>query len=377
MKILLENAIQPKRLGVYRRDDDCFGIEGEESFNRLLLLERRRTERSGIPFVLSLLNISEVSRIMAPASMAALCSSISSSTRDTDVVGWYQYPKEIGIIYTMLGDADRNSIIAAITTRMREALGKSLGTDGILRVPISFHFFPENYDSRKPSNRLDEKLYPDLTRLNSKNARYLLKRAMDIAGSIGGILICAPLFLAIPLLIKFTSNGPALFRQQRIGLLGKEFTFLKFRSMSANSDPGIHKNYVKNLIQNRVGESKPGQIYKLTDDPRITPLGRFLRKTSLDELPQLINVLRGDMSLVGPRPPIAYEVDVYQAWHRRRIIEVKPGITGLWQVHGRSRTTFDEMVRLDLQYISAQSLWLDLKIILQTPLAVLAGSGAY
>jgi lipopolysaccharide/colanic/teichoic acid biosynthesis glycosyltransferase len=204
---------------------------------------------------------------------------------------------------------------------------------------------------------------------------------MDVAGSIGGILICSPFLIAIPVLIKLTSNGPVLFRQQRIGLLGKDFTFLKFRSMVANSDPAIHKKYVEDLIQNRIGdkeqEGKAGPVYKLTNDPRITPLGRFLRKTSLDELPQLFNVLKGNMSLVGPRPPIPYEVAAYQSWHRRRIIEVKPGITGLWQVRGRSRTTFDEMVRLDLQYISTQSLWLDIKLILQTPLAVLIGSGAY
>ena len=115
----------------------------------------------------------------------------------------------------------------------------------------------------------------------------------------------------------------------------------------------------------------------MTNDPRVTPLGRFLRKTSLDELPQFINVLKGDMSLVGPRPPIPYEFENYDTWHRRRVLEAKPGITGLWQVMGRSRTTFDEMVRLDLQYIRDQSFWLDLKILVKTPVAVLSGSGAY
>ncbi len=121
----------------------------------------------------------------------------------------------------------------------------------------------------------------------------------------------------------------------------------------------------------------PKVVYKITNDPRITPLGRFLRKTSLDELPQFINVLKGEMSLVGPRPPIPYELENYDAWHRHRLLGKKPGITGLWQVKGRSKTTFDSMVRLDLQYIREWSLWLDVKLLLQTPLAVLRGKGAY
>jgi lipopolysaccharide/colanic/teichoic acid biosynthesis glycosyltransferase len=390
MKILLEKpwSLQQlklafgKQVQLSRQGNQFFGIESEESFNRQLLLERRRTERSGSPFLLSLMNITGLRPTITHSSMNMLCNSISAKTRDTDVVGWYQSLKEIGILYTVLGDAERNSIIGAVTAKMREALLESLSPDEIHKVPISFHFFPEDYGGTKTGHQFDEMLYPDLTRLNSsKNVRHILKRTMDVAGSIGGILICSPFLIAIPVLIKLTSNGPVLFRQQRIGLLGKDFTFLKFRSMVANSDPAIHKKYVEDLIQNRIGdkeqEGKAGPVYKLTNDPRITPLGRFLRKTSLDELPQLFNVLKGNMSLVGPRPPIPYEVAAYQSWHRRRIIEVKPGITGLWQVRGRSRTTFDEMVRLDLQYISTQSLWLDIKLILQTPLAVLIGSGAY
>jgi lipopolysaccharide/colanic/teichoic acid biosynthesis glycosyltransferase len=389
MKILLENAWQSQHLKkasgkreTSPQGNDYFGIESEEGFNRMLLLERRRTERSGIPFVLSLMTITELPHVVSPALVSLLCRSICANTRDTDLVGWYRYPKEIGIIYTMLGDAERNVVIAAITERLRNAISESLGSTPIRRVPVTFHFFPENYGGGKTISALDEKLYPDLTRsYASKNAKYVLKRTLDVAGSIGGILIFSPFFLAIPILIKLTSNGPVLFRQQRIGWLGKDFTFLKFRSMKVNCDSAIHKEYVEKLIQNRISndeqESQSGPVYKITNDPRITPLGRFLRKTSLDELPQLLNVLKGEMSLVGPRPPIPYEVAAYQSWHRRRVIEVKPGITGLWQVYGRSRTTFDEMVRLDLQYISTQSFWLDLKLLLQTPLAVFNGSGAY
>ena len=178
-----------------------------------------------------------------------------------------------------------------------------------------------------------------------------------------------------------TSSGPVLFRQERVGQYGKPFEFLKFRSMFANNDPAIHKAYVASLIEagkNRQGETGEQQkCFKIENDPRITPIGRFIRKTSLDELPQLINVLRGDMSIVGPRPPIPYEVEKYEIWHRRRVFEVKPGITGLWQVEGRSRTTFDEMVRLDLKYVQEWSVWMDIKILVKTPLAVLTAKGAY
>ena len=149
--------------------------------------------------------------------------------------------------------------------------------------------------------------------------------------------------------------------------------------MYSNNDPRIHQEYVSNLIQGKADREKSGQscVYKLTNDPRITPLGRFLRKTSLDELPQLFNVLTGKMSLVGPRPPVPYEFEQYNIWHRRRVVEVKPGITGLWQVMGRSKTTFDDMVRLDLKYAKLWSISLDLKILLRTPIAVLSGEGAY
>jgi lipopolysaccharide/colanic/teichoic acid biosynthesis glycosyltransferase len=185
-----------------------------------------------------------------------------------------------------------------------------------------------------------------------------------------------PIFGIIALLIKITSKGPVLFCQKRLGQYGKEFKFLKFRTMYPNNDSRIHQEYVAKLIAGNGDFKQANGTYKLTNDPRITPLGRFLRKSSLDELPQFINVLRGDMSLVGPRPPLAYEYERYQAWHRRRVTELKPGMTGLWQIEGRSRTTFDEMVRMDLRYASSVSLWLDLKILLLTPKAVISGRGA-
>lgn len=144
-----------------------------------------------------------------------------------------------------------------------------------------------------------------------------------------------------------------------------------------NSDPRKHRDYIVKYIGEQQNAAVEPGVFKLKDDPRITLIGRWLRKTSLDELPQLINVLKGEMSLVGPRPPIPYEYDLYDIWHRRRLLSRRPGITGLWQVMGRSSTTFDEMVRLDLEYISKWSLALDIKILLKTPGAVLSGDGAY
>ena len=194
------------------------------------------------------------------------------------------------------------------------------------------------------------------------------------------LILCAPVFLVIALAIRTSSKGPILFKQRRVGQYGQHFTFLKFRSMQVNNDHSVHKEYVTQFIasgaskqpSNGTGEG----VYKLTNDTRVTRVGKFLRRTSLDELPQFLNVLKGEMSLVGPRPPIPYELAAYQTWHRRRLLEVKPGITGLWQVTGRSRVTFDEMVRLDLRYATSWTPSLDFTILMRTPLAVLRGEGA-
>jgi lipopolysaccharide/colanic/teichoic acid biosynthesis glycosyltransferase len=189
----------------------------------------------------------------------------------------------------------------------------------------------------------------------------------------------SPIFLAIAAAVKLTSSGPIFFRQRRVGQRGKTFVFLKFRSMYTNNDANVHKQYVQQLIAGNADKHPSngnGQgVYKLTKDSRITRVGAFLRKTSLDELPQFINVLKGEMSLVGPRPPIPYEVEAYDIWHRRRLLEAKPGITGLWQVSGRSRVKFDDMVRLDLQYARNWSPWMDIKILLRTPSAMVLGEG--
>ncbi|MRR55334.1 MAG: sugar transferase [Deltaproteobacteria bacterium] len=251
-------------------------------------------------------------------------------------------------------------------------------------VSVDFHYYPEKYDDApKKLNLFERTLYPDIDQANqTKRKSYFLKRVIDLIGSSLAILLFAPVICFIAILIKITSKGPVLFRQERLGQFGTKFNFLKFRSMILGCDDAIHREYIKKLItENKPSEEDnsdaQGPVYKIRNDPRITPIGAFLRKTSLDELPQLLNVLRGEMSLVGPRPAIPYEFENYDIWHRYRILQVKPGITGLWQVTGRSSTNFDEMVRLDLKYIHDWSLWLDFKILLLTPLAVIKGRGAY
>ncbi len=208
----------------------------------------------------------------------------------------------------------------------------------------------------------------------------LMKRILDIVGSALGMVILLPLFLAVGLLVKLTSKGPVFFKQERVGYLGETFVFYKFRTMQVSQSPNIHYGFVKDFISGKscaVKNEEGATVYKIVNDPRVTRLGKFLRKSSLDELPQLFNVLKGEMSLVGPRPPVPYEWDMYEGWHRARLTEAKPGITGLWQIRGRSSTTFDEMVRLDLEYARKQSFLLDVKLLLLTLWMVFTAKGAY
>jgi exopolysaccharide biosynthesis polyprenyl glycosylphosphotransferase len=301
-------------------------------------------------------------------------------TRSTDIKGWYWGDKVLGVIMTEMivisKETLKEKILQCLQTKTNQEL---LDT-----IRISFHQFPED-------GRLIQIMdgpscltfYDDVIKLQrSKLNGYRMKRFVDVIGSIAAIVLFSPLFILIPIAIKLTSKGPILFRQERVGQHGERFNFLKFRSMYVNNDQYVHREFVQNFIANKPnGQDNGGKsgerVYKITKDKRITPLGHFLRRTSLDEIPQLFNVLMGDMSLVGPRPPIDYELEKYDSWHWRRVMEVKPGITGLWQVMGRSSTSFDDMVRLDLKYVTHWSLWLDFLILFKTPRAVLSGKGAY
>ena len=193
------------------------------------------------------------------------------------------------------------------------------------------------------------------------------KRVLDFSLIILSAPLSIPLAAGIALLIKLVSRGPALFRQKRVGLNGQTFMCLKFRTMKVNADTGVHRNYLHELI----GSDAPMKKMDVKGDSRLIPLGALLRATGLDELPQLINVLRGEMSLVGPRPCVPYEAEKYSDWHKRRF-EALPGLTGWWQVCGKNNTSFNEMIQMDVWYAENQSLWLDLKIILFTVPALLS-----
>ena len=201
----------------------------------------------------------------------------------------------------------------------------------------------------------------------------LVKRISDILITLSAMAVTAPLWIISMVLVKTGSSGPLLFAQERVGMDGRVFRCYKFRTMFADADEAIHREAYKKNITGEIGD---GTVFgKVRDDPRITRSGKFLRRWSLDEMPQLLNVLKGDMSIVGPRPPIPYEVEEYDIRHRKRL-DMKPGITGLWQVSGRSGISFEEMVRLDVFYIENWSLLLDIKIILLTLPAVVRGDGA-
>jgi lipopolysaccharide/colanic/teichoic acid biosynthesis glycosyltransferase len=356
-------------------------VLAEEVFRKMISLERKRSERTQRPFVLLLMDTGRTQPTAKNGRILLdILSALQAATRETDVMGWYETNAAVGVMFTEIV-LENNLILSTLLGRISDVLRGRLTTEQFSQIKFSFHLFPEEWDANNPERQSNPTLYPDLQKRDGDNrVGRTLKRGLDILGSFGLLVLLSPVFLVIAAAVKFTSRGPVLFRQQRIGEHGTAFTFLKFRSMYVNNDASQHKEYVRQLIAGQAAKQPTNGagegVFKLTNDPRITPVGNFLRRSSLDELPQFINVLRGDMSLVGPRPPVPYEVEAYATWHRRRLLEAKPGITGLWQVQGRSRVGFDDMVRLDLRYARQSSAWLDLKILVQTPRAVIAGNGA-
>ncbi len=355
------------------------GLLPEQRFLKTLRLERKRAGRSGRSFVLALLKFPKL--LQGPQQSDAfreVARTLSEQTREIGVKGWYKESETIGVIFTEIGaDADARAVAASLLDKITRAISQALGIDQINRIALSFHVFPDHWEERGHGNPADLALYPDDAERTDKGA-HVVKRVMDIAGSLFALILFAPVVLIIAALIKLTSKGPVLFKQERLGFRGNPFRLLKFRSMYVQNDSTAHQEYVKRFIAGKAcpaDELTSGaKVYKLEKDPRVTPLGRFLRSTSLDEFPQFLNVLKGEMSLVGPRPPIRYEVARYAVWHRERLFAARPGITGLWQVEGRSRVTFEEMVRLDLKYAADWSIWLDIKILLRTPRAVVMGA---
>ena len=382
----------------------------QSEFTKLVRYERERSERTNRPF--SLINVDFTktkgktnAQVFKGIINTIIIKTMDSMFRTIDRAGWTKNNTICILLPETQIDGAKCAAIK-FKNKLKKHLGEKLSLVNFVvsTYPERPNFTKNNICSNETNSRtgsqaefykmeyssetqmsdtitLDSSCILDLGAIGLREEwQFVIKRLIDIIGAVFGIIIFSPLMLLITAAIKLTSKGPILFRQERMGYKGKKFFFLKFRSMHIDNDENLHREYVKKLIQgnhkdiNTGSEDQP--CYKIKNDPRITPLGKILRKSSMDELPQFFNVLMGQMSLVGPRPPIPYELDNYQSWHMKRILNVKPGITGLWQVKGRSLTTFDEMVRLDLQYANNWDLWLDVKILFSTFKVVISGMGA-
>ncbi len=372
---------QPKtRAGDQAEKSERPHVINEALFRAVLIRERRRADRSNQPCVLLQVETSEGLGTESSPIWKAAIEALATAKRETDVLGWFEGRAVLGVILPEISAGDVARVCEGLDARVRRELARRLDAEAISRVSIRFHVHPEP----RPAGQeglwpIDPLLYPELRSRRGRGTIYdAIKPGLDVIGSLILLVVLSPLLLLIAALVKVTSCGPVFFRQARVGEMMKPFTMYKFRTMYVGADYKLHHEFVSSFIKASGQVHGPGKngFFKLTNDPRVTSVGRILRKTSLDELPQLWNVLRGEMSLVGPRPPLPYEIVEYKPWHRRRVLEARPGITGLWQVAGRSRTTFDEMVRLDLRYARTRCLWTDIKILLATPAAVISGKGA-
>jgi lipopolysaccharide/colanic/teichoic acid biosynthesis glycosyltransferase len=343
-------------------------LQKSEFLNRLRI-EKRRADRSKSPLSIALLSFREEAVGDHPLTREFL-KSLQKNTRETDIKGWV----DSNVIGLLLPDTNEKGV--------QQFVNKIVNGNGDITYSVITGTYPDDLFQKLFVEEGQPDLFPiDLDKsFKTRRIQSALKRGMDIIGSLFGISLSLPLMLGAALSIKITSPGPIIFKQYRFGRKGIRFLFYKFRSMQWNVDDQIHREYVTNLIKGNLDKINQGDagrpLYKMKSDPRVTSIGKIIRKTNIDELPQFFNVLKGEMSLVGPRPPLPYEVEKYEPWHLRRVLEVKPGITGLWQVDGRSTTSFDDMVRLDLRYVQNWSIWFDLKILIKTLKAIIRPKGA-
>ena len=346
-------------------------VLGEDLFRDALVRERKRADRFGSPFSVLVMDRGSGSR--EEGSWGPVLRTVARMKRDTDVVGWLGERDAVGLL---LPEAGAEGALAVVH-RLRREIARRLDDTPLAAPSIRLYAHGDRAGPEGHGLPGVDSLVDSVVRRRGHPLGDAAKRGLDIVGSLLLLLFFAPVLLLVFAIVKCTSPGPAFYRQVRIGRKGLPFTMLKFRSMYQNAGHGIHQDYVTWFIKSSGQQPRNGDdVFKLTNDSRITPVGHVLRRTSLDELPQFWNVLKGDMSLVGPRPPLPFEVEQYQAWHRRRVLEAKPGVTGPWQINGRSRTTFDDMVRLDLRYARMHSLWTDIKILAATPRAMVSGKGA-
>jgi lipopolysaccharide/colanic/teichoic acid biosynthesis glycosyltransferase len=349
------------------------GVVSEDVFRTVILRERKRADRFSQPLFLLVMSVDDQPTDGTSPEWSRVIDALAAVKRKSDVVGWLDSQSVLGIIVPDV-QGSHTEIAEQLCRRFRQELETRLGRGALaaLSIRLRIHPGPASDDillidtDYRGTHTVSRAIYP------------AVKRACDVVGSASLLLLLSPLLLLIAVLVRLNSRGPVLFRQKRVGHKERPFTMLKFRTMYVEADHTLHQRFVSSFItaSNTATVSTEDAPFKLSDDPRVTRIGAVLRKTSADELPQLWNVLKGEMSLVGPRPPLDYEVERYAPWHRRRVMDVKPGVTGLWQVKGRSRTTFDQMVRLDLQYAKTCSLWSDVKILCATPVAVISGKGA-
>jgi lipopolysaccharide/colanic/teichoic acid biosynthesis glycosyltransferase len=347
-------------------------------FRGALIRERKRADRSNQMLALLLISPEPGLKTDYTTVWLGIADALRAAKRETDVIGWYDDRQAIGLIVPEI-PASGLSVPDELYDRVQREIGRQLDSHTASRVSIQMHVHPDPALAPVEAPGSASPFVGEVRDNDRQRKQYdIAKRALDLTLSAALLAMLSPLFLVLAALVKLTSRGPVFFRQERVGQMMKPFKMLKFRTMYVNTDHAIHHQFVSSFIKSGGQAAEAGKkgLFKIANDPRVTPIGRILRRTSLDELPQFWNVLRGEMSLVGPRPPLAYEVEQYQSWHRRRVLEAKPGLTGLWQVTGRSRTTFDEMVRLDLRYARSHSVWTDIKILLATPRAVISGKGA-
>jgi len=370
-KVLVEQEpffIQTDNSGAYQFSSSEFC---DFHFLRQLHLETLRAQRSKSTLSIILLTLDKETSFKS-LNMDDILGLIRKKTRDTDISGVINHKT----LCVLLPDTDESGA--------KEICAKLI--DKLPQFSITSSSYPDHiFESLTKNGCIQPDAFPFeiWEPMDSKGTSWfksLVKRGVDIVGSLIGVLVFMPVMLITALAVKVTSPGPVIFSQTRLGKHGAPFTFYKFRSMHVNMDNQLHRDYVHDFINGRHEKVNQGDaekpLYKIKSDPRVTKVGRFIRKTSIDELPQFFNVLKGDMSLVGPRPPLPYEAEKYQAWHLRRILDMKPGITGLWQVEGRSKTGWDDSVRLDIRYIKNWSLLFDLKILLRTFKEVLKCRGA-
>jgi len=359
--------------------------------------EKIRTCRTGIPFSLVLVNPSKFisGDGRGPGFVETWVRLVDKETNGSAVKGWWD-SKKIGILVTNASLSQISLLISKLITQV-EALGHNIIQSSKREAFKVFTFQganKENVNGDEREKGTDLRVYAngrdgdgrpieygDLSILcNLAPHHEIVKEILDIVGSTILLVCLSPLFLICAILIKIDSPGPVFYKQTRIGKGGKPFTLLKFRSMHYRADEKIHEGHVKNLMNGKAGLSSTGsrseKSYKLINDERVSRFGKFLRRTSIDELPQLINVLKGDMSLVGPRPHPPYEAELYNLWQSYRL-NIKPGITGLGQIYGRFNKNYEDVYRLDFQYLKTASLLLDLKILFRTIFVVLSNRGAY